>query len=48
MKGNHLKEEIVVGEDKMGMIEIALEEGEYVSLTIDMLGTYFIWNRGKI
>ena len=34
VKGNHLKEEIVVGEDKMGMMEIALEEGEYVSLTI--------------
>ena len=47
MKGNHLKEEIVVGEDKMGMMEIALEQGEYVSLTIGYARNLLYLEPGK-
>lgn len=47
VKGNHLKEEIVVGEDKMGMMEIALEEGEYVSLTIGYARNLLYLEPGK-
>lgn len=47
VKGNHLKEEIVVGEDKMGMMEIALEQGEYVSLTIGYARNLLYLEPGK-
>lgn len=47
VKGNHLKEEIVVGKDKMGMMEIALEQGEYISLTIGYARNLLYLEPGK-
>ncbi len=47
VKGNDLKEEIVVRGDKTGMVEITLEQGEYVNLTIGYAKNLLYLEPGK-